>query len=469
LHGPLIRPQSPDYSSARQLFNTRFDSVHPAAIAYATSPADVETCLAFARRFGLPLAPRAGGHSYAGYSTTTGIVLDVSRMNTVSVDAGSGTAIVGAGARLIDVYAVLAQDGLLLPAGTCPTVGIAGLTLGGGISVLSRKLGLTCDNLLTAQVVVADGRVLTCDATHEPDLFWALRGGGGGNFGVVTAFTFRVHPVATLSRFTLRWPWGHAVAVLDAWQNWAPHAPDELWSSCKFQATRDKSAEPIVQVDGVFLGSVSALDPLLAQLTSQMDTAPLSRFVAEVGLLETMLSEANCEGLSVSQCHLPSQDPNGLLERSTFQAKSDFFTRSLPRNGIDRLVNAITGCQASPVLGQGGIGVDAFGGAINRVAADATAFVHRNALFSIQYAATWNASDPVPIVVANQSWLSEMWQAMRPYASGAAYQNYIDADLSNWPQAYYGANLPRLQRVKAAYDPADVFHFAQSIAPVTGG
>ncbi len=157
-------------------------------------------------------------------------------------------------------------------------------------------------------------------------------------------------------------------------------AGQEIVSSCKFQATRDKSAEPIVQVDGVFLGGVSALDPLLAQLTNQLDAAPLSRFVAEEGLLETMLSEANCEGLSVSQCHLPSQDPNGLLERSTFQAKSDFFTRPLPRQGIEHLVNAITRSQTSPVLGEGGIGVDAFGGAINRVAADATAFVHRNAL-----------------------------------------------------------------------------------------
>ncbi len=130
-------------------------------------------------------------------------------------------------------------------------------------------------------------------------------------------------------------------------------------------------------------------------------------------------------------------------------------------------MKAITDCQNSPTLGEGGIGIDAFGGAINRVAPDATAFVHRNALFSIQYAATWNASDPASIVAANHTWLNNMWQTMRPYASGAAYQNYIDSDLVNWQQAYYGTNLPMLQRVKAAYDSGNFFSFAQSIPPAT--
>ena len=159
---------------------------------------------------------------------------------------------------------------------------------------------------------------------------------------------------------------------------------------------------------------------------------------------------------------------NPRLSRSTFRSKSDYFTHTLPRQGIAALVNAITACQTSPTLGLGGIGIDAFGGAINRVPANATAFVHRDALFSIQYAATWNASEPPSIVAANHLWLTNMWQAMRPYASGAAYQNYIDPDLPNWQQAYYGANLPRLQRVKAAYDSGNFFHFGQSIAPATG-
>lgn len=465
LQGTLIRPNSPHYPTARQLFNSRFDYIHPAAIAYCVLPADVQTCIAFAQRFDVPLAARSGGHSYAGYSTTTGLVLDVSRMNAVTVDTRAGTASVGAGTRLIDVYVALAPHGLVLPAGTCPTVGIAGLTLGGGVGVLGRKLGLTCDNLLAAQIVVADGRELTCDTNHEPDLFWALRGGGGGNFGVVTSFTFHVHPVASLPLFTLNWPWSSAADVLDAWQHWAPQAPDELWSNCLFQATSDKRSDPFVQVGGVYMGDTASLNVLLQQLINRIDAALTNRYVSDAGLLDVMLYEANCGGLSVSQCHLPSQNPNGLLERSTYRSKSDYFTHLLPRQGIDLLVKAITDCQTSPTLGEGGIGIDAFGGAINRVSPDATAFVHRNALFSIQYAATWNANDPASIVAENHTWLTSMWQAMRPYASGAAYQNYIDPDLTNWQQAYYGTNLPRLQRVKATYDPGNFFSFAQSIPP----
>lgn len=459
LQGTLVQPGSPRYPTALQLFNTRFDGIRPAAIAYCTSIADVQACLAFVRRFGVPVALRAGGHSYAGYSTTTGLVLDVSSMNAVMVDAGAGTALVGAGARLIDVYAALAQQGLALPAGSCPTVGISGLTLGGGVGVLGRKFGLTCDNLLAANIVLADGSVLNCDASQYADLFWALRGGGGGNFGVVTSFLFQVHPVSTLSLFTLNWPWSVASDVVDAWQNWAPQAPDELWSNCLLLTST--STEPIVRANGVYVGAVASLEPLLQQLTSRVGTAPSSSYVSGVGLLETMMDEAGCYGMSVGECHLPGQNPQGQLQRATFSAKSDYFSSALPRQGSDVLVSAIAGGQDSSVAL--GILLDAFGGAFNRVATDATAFVHRDALFSAQYTANWHASDPSSVASASQTWLTGTWQAMRPYASGFAYQNYIDPDLPNWQTAYYGANLARLQQVKAAYDPGNLFRFAQSI------
>jgi len=347
-------------------------------------------------------------------------------------------------------------------------VGIAGLTLGGGVGVLGRKFGLTCDNLLAAQVVIADGRVLTCDASHYTDLFWALRGGGGGNFGVVTSFTFQAHPVATLSLFTLDWPWSSATAVVDAWQVWALQVPDELWSTCLLLATSDKNSSPAVRVNGVYVGGVTLLSSLLQQLTSQIDAAPTSRHVSGAGLLETMLYEAGCYGKTVAECHLPSQDPQGQVQRDTFIAKSDYFTSALPRLGIDTLVSAIALRQGSSTLGAGGIGLDAYGGAINRVAKDATAFVHRDVLFSAQYSAGWNASDSDSVVAGNHSWLTNTWQGMRQYASGAAYQNYIDSDLTDWQYAYYGSNLTRLQHIKATYDPANLFHFLQSIPPKTG-
>ena len=463
MQGPLIRPDNPQYPVARQLFSTRFDNVLPAAIAYCASPTDVQACLAFLHHFTIPFALRSGGHSYPGYSTSTGLVIDVTRMNSVTVNANTQTATIGAGTRLIDVYNALAQQGFALPAGSCPTVGVAGLTLGGGVGVLGRKFGLTCDSLLSTQVVVADGRILTCDTTHNADLFWSLRGGGGGNFGVSTSFTFKIYPLSTLSLFTLRWPWSSAADVVAAWQNWAPHAPDELWSNCLLQATSDKSSDPIIQVNGVYIGGVAQLTSLLAQLTNQISASQTLHYVSGATVLDTMLYEAGCYGKSVTQCHLPTQNPQGTLRRDTASVKSDYYTNLLSRQGINTLVNAVSTRHASSLLGDGGIGMDALGGAINRVAANATAFVHRNALFSAQYSGSWNASDPVAVVNANHTWLTNTWQSMRPFASGGAYQNYIDPDLANWQQAYYGTNLPRLQQVKASYDPTNFFHFKQSI------
>ncbi|HEV2579640.1 MAG TPA: BBE domain-containing protein, partial [Ktedonobacteraceae bacterium] len=349
----------------------------------------------------------------------------------------------------------------------CPTVGISGLTLGGGVGVLSRKYGLTCDNLLSAQVITANGNLLNCGANDNANLFWALRGGGGGNFGVVTSFVFQLHAVAALTLFTLDWPWSVAANVVDAWQNWILPAPDELWSNCLLLSTNDTSATPIVRVNGVYVGSAGPLDALLSQLIKRVGSVPTGNYVFTDSLLETMMVEAGCYGESVAACHLPSQNPQGQLSRDTSGAKSDYFTNLLPRQGIDALIHEISRRQSSSLLGAGGIGLDSFGGAINRVAPDATAFVHRNALFSAQYTANWMAGAQDSVIAANYSWLNGLWQMMRPSASGAAYQNYIDPDLSDWQKAYYGANLPRLQQIKASYDPGDLFHFAQSI-PLAG-
>jgi hypothetical protein len=180
-----------------------------------------------------------------------------------------------------------------------------------------------------------------------------------------------------------------------------------------------------------------------------------------------MLIEANCGGLTVAECHLPSQSPHGQLLRETFGAKSDYFNQVLPEQGITNLVSSIAGRQASRGLGSGVIALDASGGAINRVNPEATAFVHRSSLFSAQYYASWNATDSPAVALANQQWLANTWQLMRPYASGAAYQNYLDPDLLDWQNAYYGSNLPRLKEIKATYDPLDLFHFVQSIPPAT--
>ena len=258
LSGLLVRPGESGYTTARELFDPRFDSLHPAGIAYCRNPHDVATCLAFAGRFGLPVAARCGGHSYAGWSSTSGLIVDVTRMAGVNVSGTTAT--VGAGTRLIDFYSGLSAHGRAVPGGSCPTVGVSGLTLGGGVGVVARAYGLTCDNVSSLQIVTADGQVRTCDGSQNSDLFWACRGGGGGNFGVVTSFTYRTHPAGDIILFFLSWPWPAAARVIAAWQSWAPHAPDALWSNLHLAAAPGGSV-PSIQVGGTYLGSAARPRP----------------------------------------------------------------------------------------------------------------------------------------------------------------------------------------------------------------
>ncbi len=467
--GRVVTPGSSAYSTAKQLFDPRFDLNKPAGIAYCATPADVTACLEFVRKFGLDVAARSGGHSYCGWSSPNGgLVLDVSQMNQVSVDAAAGTVRVGAGTLLIDLYSALAAHGVAVPGGSCPTVGIAGLALGGGVGVVGRLYGLTCDNTVSVQIVTADGAVRECTASSDPDLFWACRGGGGGNFGVVTAFTFRTHPAPDLVLFYLAWPWSEAAAVISAWQSWAPSGPDELWSNLHLSAA--PGSEPSISVGGTYAGSVSQAQALLNSLYDAAGSPPSSPFVQSEPYLNVMLVEAGCASLSVAQCHQPSQNLAGVLPREPEYAKSDFYTAQIPPAGITILLDQVERMQqvAGAAGASGGVAFDAFGGAINRISPGATAFVHRDTLFLAQYTTGWSDSRPgagigTAPVQAQLDWLTSFHAAMQPYASGQAYQNYLDPDLADWQRAYYGANYPRLQRVKAAVDPGNLFHFPQSI------
>ena len=466
----LLRPGEAGYDTAKMLFDPKFDSKMPAGIAYCAVPADVSACLAFVRRFRLAVAARSGGHSYGGWSSNGGLVIDVSRMSLVRVNASAGTATAGAGTLLIDLYNQLAAQGLAVPGGSCPTVGIAGLALGGGVGVVGRLFGLTCDNVVGVQIVTADGVVRECGEDSDADLFWACRGGGGGNFGVVTAFTLRTHPAPDLVLFYLTWPWSAAADVISAWQDWAPFAPDELWSNMHLSAA--PGGVPQISVGGTYAGSTEDAQALLSRLYAAAGSQPDSAFVQSEGYLTCMLVEAGCASLSVPQCHLPSQNPAGVLGRPPEYAKSDFYAKPLSAAGIQTLLAQVELMQQVPGAegATGGVAFDAFGGAINRISKDATAFVHRDTLFLAQYTTSWtpapgskDAGAGTAPVASQLAWLTSFRAAMRPYASGQAYQNYIDPDLADWQRAYYGANYPRLQRVKAAVDPADVFRFPQSI------
>jgi len=458
--GGLVLPADPSYGIGKQLYNEKFDDIDPAAIAYCESVADVQRCIAFARDHDVGLTTRAGGHSYGGYSSCPGLVIDVTRMNDVTVALGSTTAIIGAGSRLIDIYNSLGNEGVLLPGGSCPTVGIAGLALGGGIGVFGRLFGLTCDNIVSFDVVTADSRLLTADAQQNEDLFWASRGGGGGNFGVTTSFTFKVHPIPPITLFTLIWPWAAATQVLGSWLSWSPESPDAMWSNCQLLSGGPSGLE--LRVTGVYAGTTAACTAALEPLLRATGPAPSSEFVGPEQYLNAMLIEAGCEGSTVAQCHLPSQSPSGTLTRSAFNAKSAYLSAALPSAGIEAVVEAVIDLsQSLPSVG-GGVVFDAYGGAIARTGAADTAFVHRDAISAIEYSFNWAPGVPQSVITQGDLWLAKLQQSLAPYSAGS-YVNYIDPTLANWQQAYYGANLPRLASVKKSVDPDDTFHFAQSI------
>jgi FAD/FMN-containing dehydrogenase len=463
LQGSLILPTSATYPTARLAYDPRFDGVHPQAIVKAASAGDVATTIAFARSNDLPFAARSGGHSYGGYSLSSGIVIDLSAMSAVQPQPSSKTVTIGPGARLIEVATALAPSGNVLPGGTCATVGISGLTMGGGQGVIGRHFGLTCDSLTSATVVLADGRTVTANASSKSDLFWALRGGGGGNFGVVTSFTFSTHALSQLTVFSLTWPWSQAAKVTSAWQTWAPSGPPPLWSSLRLRWI--PGSGPSVSVSGVWSAAAAGLTSQLKALTSAVGTAPTSS-VQTMSYLAAEQYFAGCSGYSLSECALTID--GGKLSREASLAKSDFFTEPMSFSAIASLLGEIEDRGKTPALSSqaGGVLFDAWGGAIADVSSTATALPLRSATYLAQEFVTFGTLSQAG-VNANQTWLNSLWQGLRPSVSGYAYVNYIDPQLSDWQNAYYGSNLARLVQVKQTYDPDDAFHFAQSIPTST--
>ncbi|MFJ5614123.1 FAD-binding oxidoreductase [Streptomyces sp. NPDC093221] len=450
LDGGLVRPDDSAYAADRILYNTRFDGLRPAGIAYVTGTSDIRACLDFARRTATPLAIRSGGHSYAGWSSGDGrLVIDVSRLNSIRLDGTTAT--VGAGAKLIDVYSALGKRGRTIPAGSCPTVGVSGLALGGGHGVMSRSMGLTCDSLVGATIVTADGRVLDCSADSQPELFWALRGAGNGQFGVVTSLRFATHPMPDgVVTGYLTWPWSRAAAVIRAWQRWGPDQPDHIWSALHLDC--DAGGSPTVAVPMLSTGSrddlAAATDRLAAGIGADASTVSLRPH----SYLDATFSYAGCAGLSAAQCRLT---PAGHLHRETYTARSDFYDKDLPDAGISTLLSAVERLSAQSGDGAGSIALTALGGAVNRPSPTDTAFCHRTSRVLTQYL----ASD----ALSTTGWLDTTHKAMSPYASGAAYQNYADPTLPTWRTAYYGPNAPRLTALKSHLDPHRLFTFPQAL------
>jgi FAD/FMN-containing dehydrogenase len=428
VRGPVHTPGEHGYDAARLLFNRRFDGIRPPAVVRVRDAADVRAAVRWADRFDVPLTVRSGGHAYNGASASRhAVMVDLRALDGVRLRDGIAT--VGPGARNIDVYAKLASHGVTIPSGSCPTVGIGGLATGGGMGLAGRELGLTIDRVRGYDVVTADGRKRHVDAHTDEDLYWALRG-GGGSFGIVTAVRLRVRAVRRAAFFRVTFPAASREEALAAWDDLAPGAPDELTAILTLTGSGAAAF-------GQYFGSERAVRRVVAPLT-RVPGASLSS--GSSGYLALQRRWAGCADGGLAACHA--------YNRTTFAASSVYVAHKLSAAGRRAFVDA-TATGATLIL-------DAYGGAIGRVAPDATAFVHRHVRFSTQilsYTSLATARDRV----------KRARRMIAPYGNGQAYQNYADLDLAGARRAYYGANYERLVAVKTAIDPANRFRPAQGI------
>ncbi|WP_283134920.1 FAD-binding oxidoreductase [Rhizohabitans arisaemae] len=461
INGSLILPGDQAYQRVRKLFIGRIHEVLPRAIVRCADPRDVVAALAFARGHRLPFAIRSGGHSFAEYSTTDGLLIDLGAMDSVQVRPGTVTT--GPGTLLGPLAARLAEYNRLVPCGWCPGVGVAGAVLGGGYGTLSRLYGLGADHLLAAQVVLADGRVVWADEMREPELFWALRGAGGGNFGVVTAMTLMTRPAVPVVTVHCRWPYGHAARVIEEWQRWAPAAEDEINIELGVFASGFPDEPLSVAAFGVMALPADTARRRLAEFVERVGAAP---DLLELGELDARAAArhhayAGDAGDGIEPDPLPAGERPGLR-----MSKSEFFDRPLPAAAVGELLTGFAEGRGTGIARD--LEFVPWRGAIGRVSPDATAFVHREPLFLLKHAVQTGCRATDERRRDARRWLVRSWSTTHPYGSGGVYPNYPDPDLSGWEQAYYGDNLARLRAAKAEYDPASLFRFEQSIPAGVG-
>jgi FAD/FMN-containing dehydrogenase len=431
IDGTVETPGASGYDAARQLADPRFDGVRPPAVARCASSDDVAEVIRFARRLRVPVVTRGGGHSYVGASTaSSGLVIDLRKIDEVRYDWAGGTAEIGGGARLGDVYERLGAAGFSIPSGSCGSVGIGGVTLGGGIGMAASAYGLTCDVVLAAEVVGADGRTRDVDAGREPELFWALRGGGGGQFGVVTRWRMRPYRTSTVGTFVLSYPWTEAARVAAGWQERLRHAPDRTWSSCQFSA--DGRGRLGVRISGVDLEG----DPAA-------EAAEIARAVGREPATAELDRRPHLDVL---------RDRGGDGARGTELVGSEIFREVLPAPAIATLLATV-----ERRAREGRPGVAKFKrltGAVGRVAPGATAFPWRGAHTMLQWLVLPAAADAAT-VQDGYAWIDSGHRAMRHWSSGR-YVNYLEPGPAVLPR-YYGSHFARLRWIRTTADPQGLF------------
>jgi hypothetical protein len=443
--GLLLHEGDEGYDEARSVFNGLIDR-RPALIARCSSTADVVAAVIFARDHGLEITVYGGGHSVTGAAVCDGgVCIDLRGLKRLEVDPDARILRAGGGLTWGEVDAGTQAHGLAVPGGRVPTTGIGGLALGSGSAWTERKFGYTCDNLIEAEVVTAAGEVVTASATNNPDLFWALRG-GGGNFGIVTTFTLRLHPVGPLIwGGMLLFPAERAAEVLRAYRDFMSTAADEVGGGLAFLTAppepfvpKPVHGQPVVGVICSYVG-----DPASGPLAF----APMLELGPAVALVEPM------PYLALQQLIAPG-NPKGMLNYWT----ADFYD-DLP----DEAITVLTSLATRPVSPLTQIVVIPGGGALSRVPEEATAFASRGAAFNIHYLSMWAGAENTD---TNIGYTRTVSRAMKPWATGRAYLNFFgDEGRSRIEAALGPETYARLQRIKAIWDPQNLFHHNQNIPP----
>ena len=445
LEGELLLPGDGGYDECRQVFNAMHDK-RPALIARCASTADVVASVGFARERALAVAVRSGGHSVAGLSACDGgILIDLAGLKTIEVDPAARTARAGGGVLWGEFDAATQRHGLHTPGGRVTTTGVGGFTTGGGYGWTSSKYGLTCDNLIAAEIVLADGRVVVASEREHADLFWGIRG-GGGNFGIVTEFQYRVHPLGpmVLSGLAL-WPIDRTRDVVRAWRDYVDGAPDELSTACAILTAPPAEFVPDPLKGRVVLGMVAMYvgDPEQGAPVMQ----PLRALGPAVDLIQPMPYTA-------FQALLDPTAPKG--QRSYWRGE---YLKGLSDDAIEVFARhgtalASDGAPLSQMI------VFRIGQGVAAIADDATAFSHRDADYLFHPITMWQQpADDGRLIAASRAFCD----AMRPFSTGGAYLNFTPEDRVR--DAYGAAKYERLVAVKNRYDPANLFRLNQNIKP----
>lgn len=446
IRGGVLTAAHPAYDDARKVWNGTVDR-RPALIAHCLDAADVQAAVRFAALHDMLLSVRGGGHHIAGNAVAEGgLMIDLSGMRGVVVDPARRTARVGPGALLGDFDRAAQAHGLATPLGVNSTTGVAGLTLGGGFGWLSRRYGMTIDNLLGATLVTADGAIHEVSATAEPDLFWALRG-GGGNFGVVTSFEFLLHPVGPeVYAGLVVYPFAQAREVMRAWRDFNAQAPDELsvWAVLR-------KAPPLPFLPASVHGTEVVILPLVhcgEVSVGAREAAPVLQFGDPI---------ASALGPTPYSAFQAAFDPLLTPGGRNYWKSNNFHTVS--DAALDVVIDAaahLPGPECEIFMAQ-------LGGAMARVAPSATAFVARDANVIMNVHGRWSDSKDDARV---RAWAREAFEAAAPYATGSGYVNFLTEDEGERVSATYGANYARLQSLKHRFDPRNLFRMNLNIAPV---